>query len=91
MSTPMLAAAKRGFREIQGVVVSAGLMDRTVKVRVGGRVWNDQIKKVRKESIHPRPYQPTNPRLLLTLTLPPPNDSTSNAPKPTSSTTPTTR
>ncbi|KAL8375786.1 hypothetical protein RB595_007077 [Gaeumannomyces hyphopodioides] len=45
MSTPMLAAAKRGFREIQGVVVSAGLMDRTVKVRVGGRVWNDQVKK----------------------------------------------
>ncbi|KLU84589.1 mitochondrial 37S ribosomal protein S17 [Magnaporthiopsis poae ATCC 64411] len=58
MSTPMLAAAKRGFREIQGVVVSAGLMDRTVKVRVGGRVWNDQIKKVREESICSR-SQPT--------------------------------
>lgn len=38
-------AAKRGFRQIPGVVVSAGLMDRTIKVRVGGRVYNGLVKK----------------------------------------------
>lgn len=35
------------FRELHGVVVSAGLMDRTVKVRVGGQKWNGFVKKVR--------------------------------------------
>ncbi|KAK4159641.1 hypothetical protein QBC43DRAFT_271994 [Cladorrhinum sp. PSN259] len=33
------------FREIHGVVVSAGLIDKTVKVRVGGQRWNNFIKK----------------------------------------------
>ncbi|KAK3989649.1 hypothetical protein QBC44DRAFT_266292 [Cladorrhinum sp. PSN332] len=33
------------FREIHGVVVSAGLIDKTVKVRVGGQKWNKFIKK----------------------------------------------
>ncbi|GAB1317289.1 37S ribosomal protein S17, mitochondrial [Madurella fahalii] len=33
------------FRELHGVVVSAGLMDRTVKVRVGGQKWNGFVKK----------------------------------------------
>ena len=34
------------FREIHGVVVSAGLIDKTVKVLVGGQRWNKFIKKV---------------------------------------------
>ncbi|KAK4140094.1 uncharacterized protein C8A04DRAFT_40183 [Dichotomopilus funicola] len=37
--------AQRVFKEIHGVVVSAGKMDRTVKVRVAGRRWNSFIKK----------------------------------------------
>ncbi|TLD30414.1 hypothetical protein PspLS_02636 [Pyricularia sp. CBS 133598] len=45
MSEQFVLAAKRGFRQIPGVVVSAGLMDRTVKVRVGGRIYNNVIKK----------------------------------------------
>jgi hypothetical protein len=40
------AAARQTFREIHGVVVSAGLMQKTVKVRVGGQRWNKQVKKV---------------------------------------------
>lgn len=34
-------------KPIAGVVVSAGRMDKTVKVRVGGQTWNKRIKKVR--------------------------------------------
>lgn len=41
----MVAAAKRTFRELHGVVVSAGKMQKTVKVRVGGREWNAQVQK----------------------------------------------
>ena len=48
MATHMVAAARKTFRELHGVVVSAGLMDRTVKVRVGGREWNGFLKKVGK-------------------------------------------
>ncbi|RKU41117.1 hypothetical protein DL546_003303 [Coniochaeta pulveracea] len=39
------AAARPIFRELHGVVTSAGLMDRTVKVQVGGQRWNGRIKK----------------------------------------------
>ncbi|KAM7221478.1 hypothetical protein V8F06_003050 [Rhypophila decipiens] len=35
----------KSFRELHGVVVSAGLMQRTVKVRVGGMKWNRFLKK----------------------------------------------
>lgn len=34
-------------KDIRGVVVSAGLMDKTVRVRVPGRTWNRKIGKVR--------------------------------------------
>lgn len=33
-------------KEIRGVVVSAGMMDKTVRVRVPGRRWNRRIGKV---------------------------------------------
>ncbi|KAK4228141.1 hypothetical protein QBC38DRAFT_362640 [Podospora fimiseda] len=33
------------FREIHGVVISAGLIDKTVRVKVGGQRWNKFIKK----------------------------------------------
>ena len=46
MATHMVAAAKKTFRELQGVVVSAGLMSKTVKVRVGGLKWNARVQKV---------------------------------------------
>jgi small subunit ribosomal protein S17 len=54
MAQPVAQAAKkafRTFRELHGVVISAGLMDKTVKVRVGGQKWNAFLKKVR--FVHP--------------------------------------
>ena len=46
MATRAMASAAKSFRELHGVVVSAGLMDRTVKVQVGGLKWNTFLKKV---------------------------------------------
>jgi hypothetical protein len=46
MATTSAMAARQTFREIHGIVVSAGLMQKTVKVRVGGQRWNKQVKKV---------------------------------------------
>lgn len=39
-------------RDIKGVVVSAGKMDRTVKVRVPKQVWQPRIKKVRCQRLN---------------------------------------
>jgi hypothetical protein len=50
MPPPSLHVGKtvyRTFRELHGVVVTAGLMDKTVKVRVGGQKWNAFLQKVR--------------------------------------------
>jgi small subunit ribosomal protein S17 len=50
MPPPWAQAAKtatRTFRELHGVVITAGTMDKTVKVRVGGQKWNSFLKKVR--------------------------------------------
>ncbi|KAL1841017.1 hypothetical protein VTJ49DRAFT_4976 [Mycothermus thermophilus] len=44
-ATQAAKTAYRTFRELHGVVVSAGLMDKTVKVRVGGQKWNSFVKK----------------------------------------------
>lgn len=46
MSSPVAKAARRVTHELHGVVVSAGLMDKTVKVRVGGQTWNKVVNKV---------------------------------------------
>ncbi|EKD18786.1 mitochondrial 37S ribosomal protein uS17m [Drepanopeziza brunnea f. sp. 'multigermtubi'] len=43
MSTPKVVAS--ATRQINGVVVSAGLMQKTVKARVGVQKWNNVIKK----------------------------------------------
>ncbi|KAB5542613.1 ribosomal protein S17 [Coniochaeta sp. 2T2.1] len=45
MASTVAAAARKSFRELHGVVVTAGLMQRTVKVRVGGQAWNGRLKK----------------------------------------------
>lgn len=41
----LVAAQKQTFASLTGVVVSAGKMDRTVKVRVGAQKWNKQVQK----------------------------------------------
>lgn len=50
MSSQVAKAARRVTHELHGVVVSAGLMDKTVKVRVGGQKWNKIVNKVRDSS-----------------------------------------
>ena len=55
MSSQVATAARRINHELHGVVVSAGLMQKTVKVRVGGQKWNKLVKKVQLPAslIHP--------------------------------------
>jgi small subunit ribosomal protein S17 len=45
MSSPVSKAALRVTHELHGVVVSAGLMQKTVKVRIGNQEWNSIVKK----------------------------------------------
>lgn len=45
MSSQVAKAARRVTHELHGIVVSAGLMQKTVKVRVGGQRWNKVINK----------------------------------------------
>ncbi|KAK5995802.1 Small ribosomal subunit protein uS17m [Cladobotryum mycophilum] len=45
MSSQVAKAARRVTHELHGVVVSAGLMQKTVKVRVGGQRWNKVVNK----------------------------------------------
>ncbi|KOS18321.1 37S ribosomal protein S17 [Escovopsis weberi] len=45
MSSQVAKAARRVTTELHGVVVSAGLMHKTVKVRVGGQKWNKIVNK----------------------------------------------
>ena len=54
MSAVHLAAARKSVQELlpivpkefHGVVVSAGLMDKTVKVKLGGQRWEKRVSKV---------------------------------------------
>ncbi|GKT39919.1 37S ribosomal protein S17, mitochondrial [Colletotrichum spaethianum] len=46
MSKQAIAAARQVGRELHGVVVSAGLMQKTVKVRVGGQQWKQAVQKM---------------------------------------------
>lgn len=45
MSSQIAKAARRVTHEIHGVVVSSALMQKTVKVRVGGQKWNKVVNK----------------------------------------------
>lgn len=38
---------------LTGVVVSAGLAPKTVKVRVGGEEWNKKVRKVKRDHALP--------------------------------------
>lgn len=50
MFSPVAKAARRVTHELHGVVVSAGLMEKTAKVRVGGQKWNKIVHKVRLDA-----------------------------------------
>ena len=59
-----VASAVHGVhRQLNAVVVSAGLMEKTVKVRIATQKWNSHIKKVHSRpirSLAPSPILPPN-------------------------------
>lgn len=38
--------ARRTGNTATGIVISAGLAEKTAKVRIGGETWNNKVKKV---------------------------------------------
>ncbi|KUJ14804.1 nucleic acid-binding protein [Mollisia scopiformis] len=58
MSTQKLAAS--ASRQINAVVVSAGLMSKTVKVRIGQQKWNAHIRKHFNRSSHLLVHDPAS-------------------------------
>ena len=51
MATHMVAATKKTFTEVTGVVVKSGLMQKTATVRVGNKEWNPTVQKVTLDPI----------------------------------------
>ncbi|KAM0742823.1 hypothetical protein ACQRIT_003000 [Beauveria bassiana] len=60
MSSQVTKAARRVTHELHGVVVSAGLMQKTVKVRVGGQIWNKIVKKYYADPKHYLVHDPNS-------------------------------
>ncbi|KAF8866273.1 nucleic acid-binding protein, partial [Acephala macrosclerotiorum] len=58
MSTQKLAAS--ASRQINAVVVSAGLMEKTVKVRIGQQKWNAHIRKHFNRTSHLLVHDPAS-------------------------------
>ncbi|CAN8104995.1 unnamed protein product [Discula destructiva] len=54
------AATRRNGNTVTGVVVSAGLADKTVKVRVGGEEWNKKVQKYFKKPEKHLVHDPNN-------------------------------
>jgi hypothetical protein len=46
-------AVQSATRQLNAVVVSSGLMQKTVKVRIGVQVWNSHLQKVCISSLSP--------------------------------------
>lgn len=60
MSSQVAQAARRVQHDLCGVVVSAGLMQKTVKVRVGAQKWNKIINKWFAEPKHYLVHDPNS-------------------------------
>lgn len=76
MASEIAAGMRRAAKEMHGIVVSAGLMDKTVKVRLGGQRWEQRVHKVRVYPSHVCSHRETSlaqsnptpqPNLLLLL------------------------
>ncbi|PSS09242.1 hypothetical protein M430DRAFT_77556, partial [Amorphotheca resinae ATCC 22711] len=52
MASTMTKMAQQASKQINAVVVSAGLMQKTVKVRVGDQKWNNHIRKYFNRKAH---------------------------------------
>ncbi|OTB12578.1 hypothetical protein K445DRAFT_321025 [Daldinia sp. EC12] len=64
MASEVAAAAanvvRRAGKEMHGIVVSAGLMDKTVKVKLGGLRWEPRVQKFFKEPRFKLVHDPRN-------------------------------
>ncbi|KAI0388647.1 nucleic acid-binding protein [Xylariaceae sp. FL0594] len=60
MASEIAAGLRRAAKEMHGIVVSAGLMDKTVKVRLGGRRWEAKVHKWFKEPRYKLVHDPCN-------------------------------
>ncbi|KAI0550905.1 hypothetical protein F4679DRAFT_582980 [Xylaria curta] len=60
MASEIAAGIRRAAKEMHGIVVSAGLMDKTVKVRLGGQRWEQRVHKWFKEPRYKLVHDPRN-------------------------------
>ncbi|GAP89831.1 putative 37S ribosomal protein mitochondrial [Rosellinia necatrix] len=60
MAAEIAAGMRKAAKEMHGVVVSAGLMDKTVKVRLGGQRWEQRVHKWFKEPRYKLVHDPRN-------------------------------
>ncbi|KAI0098826.1 hypothetical protein GGR51DRAFT_576824 [Nemania sp. FL0031] len=60
MASEIAAGMRRAAKEMHGIVVSAGLMDKTVKVRLGGHRWEERVHKWFKEPRYKLVHDPRN-------------------------------
>ncbi|KAI1333468.1 nucleic acid-binding protein [Xylariaceae sp. FL0016] len=60
MATEVAAVARRAAKELHGIVVSAGLMDKTVKVKLGGQRWEQRVQKYFKQPRYHLVHDPRN-------------------------------
>ncbi|OAR05747.1 hypothetical protein LLEC1_01723 [Akanthomyces lecanii] len=60
MSSQVTKAARRVSHQLHGVVVSAGLMQKTVKVRVAGQKWNKIVNKFYADPKHYLVHDPNS-------------------------------
>ncbi|KAH9904590.1 hypothetical protein F4778DRAFT_69982 [Xylariomycetidae sp. FL2044] len=54
------AAVQRAAKEMHGIVVSAGKMDKTVKVKLGGQRWEQRVQKYFKAPRYHLVHDPRN-------------------------------
>ncbi|KAI1496020.1 nucleic acid-binding protein [Biscogniauxia marginata] len=59
-TTAATTAARRAAKEFHGIVVSAGLMDKTVKVKLGGLRWEPRVQKYFKSRQYKLVHDPRN-------------------------------
>ncbi|KAI1190413.1 hypothetical protein F5B17DRAFT_427600 [Nemania serpens] len=60
MAAEIAAGMRRAVKEMHGIVVSAGFMDKTVKVRLGGQRWEQRVHKWFKEPRYKLVHDPAN-------------------------------
>ncbi|KAF2971980.1 hypothetical protein GQX73_g1559 [Xylaria multiplex] len=60
MAAEIAAGLRRATKEMHGIVVSAGLMDKTVKVRLGGQRWEQRVHKWFKDPRYKLVHDPAN-------------------------------